>query len=84
MRRTGNRPDETWSPPTATVGTKVEQPEPSGDCDPNYSGCVPVASDVDCAGGSGNGLEYVAGPITVIGTDVYDLDRDNDGVACED
>jgi hypothetical protein len=66
------------------VGTRVEQPEPSGDCDPNYSGCVPVASDVDCAGGSGNGPEYVAGPITVIGTDVYDLDRDNDGVACED
>ncbi|WP_431606782.1 hypothetical protein [Mycolicibacterium neoaurum] len=25
-------------------------------CDPNYSGaCVPIASDVDCAGGSGNG-----------------------------
>ena len=35
-----------------TVGTKAA---PANKCDPNYSGCVPVASDVDCAGGSGNG-----------------------------
>ncbi|ORV01563.1 hypothetical protein [Mycolicibacterium canariasense] len=55
----------------------------SSDCDPNYSGCVPVASDVDCAGGSGNGPEYVQGPIKVIGDDIYDLDRDGDGIACD-
>ncbi|OBF20021.1 excalibur domain-containing protein [Mycobacterium sp. ACS4331] len=54
-----------------------------GECDSNYSGCVPVASDVDCAGGSGNGPEYVAGPISVIGDDIYELDRDGDGVACD-
>ena len=54
------------------------------DCHPSYAGaCVPIASDVDCAGGSGNGPEYVAGPITVVGPDVYGLDRDGDGVACE-
>lgn len=53
------------------------------DCDPNYDPCVPVASDVDCAGGSGNGPAYVSGPVTVIGTDIYQLDRDGDGVACE-
>ncbi|WP_416276448.1 hypothetical protein [Mycolicibacterium sp. J2] len=53
------------------------------DCDPNYSGCVPIASDVDCAGGSGNGPAYVQGPIKVIGRDIYDLDRDGDGTACE-
>jgi uncharacterized protein YabE (DUF348 family) len=37
------------------IGTKAElQAEPS--CDPNYGGaCVPIASDVDCARGSGNG-----------------------------
>lgn len=53
-------------------------------CDPNYDGaCVPVASDVDCAGGSGNGPAYVAGPVYVVGSDIYDLDRDGDGVACE-
>jgi hypothetical protein len=53
------------------------------DCDPNYSGCVPIASDVDCAGGGGNGPEYVEGPIRVIGTDIYHLDGDGDGKACE-
>lgn len=67
-----------------TVGTKVEEEEESSGCDPNYSGCVPIASDVDCSGGSGNGPEYVSGPVTVIGSDIYDLDRDNDGVGCED
>lgn len=52
--------------------------------DPNYEGaCVPIASDVDCAGGSGNGPEYVQGPVTVVGTDIYELDRDGDRVACE-
>ena len=54
-----------------------------GECDSNYSGCVPVASDVDCAGGSGNGPEYVSGPISVIGDDIYELDKDGNGVACE-
>lgn len=54
-------------------------------CDPNYEGaCVPIASDVDCAGGSGNGPEYVDGPVQVVGDDVYGLDgNDNDGVGCE-
>ena len=44
---------------------------------------MPVASDVDCRGGSGDGPEYT-GPVQVIGSDVYDLDRDGDGVACDD
>jgi len=62
------------------VGTKETQ-----QCDPNYSGaCVPIASDVDCAGGSGNGPAYVQGPVQVVGTDIYGLDRDGDGIGCED
>ncbi len=73
------------------IGTRQPQPvapappaaPQGGGCDPNYSGCVPIASDVDCAGGSGNGPAYVRGPIEVIGTDIYDLDRDGDGIACE-
>ena len=53
-------------------------------CDPNYGGaCVPIASDVDCASGRGNGPAYLSEPATVIGNDIYDLDRDNDGVGCE-
>jgi len=55
-----------------------------GSCDPNYSGaCVPIDSDVDCPGGSGNGPSYVSGPVTVIGNDIYGLDRDGNGVGCE-
>ena len=62
------------------VGTKETR-----QCDPNYSGdCVPIASDVDCAGGSGNGPAYVQGPVQVIGTDIYGLDSDDDGIGCED
>ncbi|MUK01355.1 hypothetical protein GM708_05100 [Vibrio cholerae] len=79
-----------------TVGTKapvvVAPPAPveaavpaGGGCDPNYDGaCVPIDSDVDCAGGSGNGPSYVQGPVRVIGTDIYGLDgKDGDGIGCE-
>jgi hypothetical protein len=58
-------------------------PSASASCDPNYAGCVPIDSDVDCAGGSGNGPSYAAGPVRVVGRDVYDLDRDGDGVGCD-
>ena len=58
--------------------------QPGSSCDSNYSGaCVPIDSDVDCAGGSGNGPSYVAGPVTVDGTDIYGLDRDGNGTGCE-
>jgi hypothetical protein len=61
------------------VGIKETQ-----QCDPNYSGaCVPIASDVDCASGSGNGPAYVQGPVEVVGTDIYGLDGDSDGIGCE-
>jgi micrococcal nuclease len=55
-------------------------------CHPSYAGaCVPIASDVDCGGGSGNGPAYVyETDIQVIGDDVYGLDgNDNDGIGCE-
>jgi len=64
------------------VGTKVASGG-GGNCDPNYKPCVPIASDVDCAGGSGNGPAYVQGPVQVIGTDIYGLDRDGDGIGCD-
>lgn len=68
-------------PPPMTV---APAPPSGGGCDSNYTPCVPIDSDVDCAGGSGNGPSYVSGPVTVIGTDVYGLDgNDNDGIGCE-
>jgi len=54
------------------------------ECHPSYRRvCVPIASDVDCAGGSGNGPEYVSGPVEVVGPDEYGLDRDGDGIGCD-
>ena len=62
---------------------QTETPAISAQCDPNYSDCVPIASDVDCAGGKGDGPAYVKGPVKVIGKDIYRLDGDHDGIGCE-
>lgn len=82
--------EEVTIPPIAqvtSIGSRQPAPPapaPPSNCDPNYADvCVPIASDVDCAGGSGNGPAYVDGPLRIVGTDVYDLDRDGDGVACD-
>jgi hypothetical protein len=62
----------------------VEEPFVSDACDVNYDGvCVPIAADVDCDPGSGDGPEWVQGPVVVVGVDIYDLDRDGDGVGCD-
>jgi resuscitation-promoting factor RpfB len=86
----------TVAPVRVTVATTVPATRPApvtsattqaagGGCDPNYAGaCVPVASDVDCGGGSGNGPAYTyAKNIRVTGRDIYGLDADGDGVGCE-
>jgi hypothetical protein len=70
-------------PVTRIVLKGTRKPEPTRQCDPNYGGCVPIAYDVDCAGGSGDGPAYVQGPVRVIGDDIYDLDRDGDGWGCD-
>ena len=48
------------------------------DCDPNYSGaCIPInSSDLDC--------KDVPSNIKVVGSDPHRLDRDGDGIACEE
>lgn len=82
-------PSPTPSPPPPPPPPPKPKPEPepraASQCHPNYSGaCVPIASDVDCEGGNGNGPAYVQGPVNVIGEDVYGLDgKDNDGLGCE-
>lgn len=54
-------------------------------CDPNYEGeCLTLGiGDYDCAGGSGDGPNYVYSPVTVVGVDVYGLDANNNGIGCE-
>ena len=69
---------------SATTNPKSTAAEPSGDdCDPNYTPCVPIDSDVDCSSGKGNGPSYAHGPVRVIGSDIYGLDSDGDGIGCE-
>jgi hypothetical protein len=88
--------EQVTTPPVGQVvanGTYVAPPppapapapaQPAGGCDSNYAdACVPVSSDVDCAGGGGNGPAYFDGVARIVGRDVYDLDADGDGLACE-
>jgi hypothetical protein len=51
-------------------------------CNSNYSGCIPDVSDVDCPG-DGDGPLFATEPAVVMGQDVYELDTDGDGEACE-
>jgi resuscitation-promoting factor RpfB len=52
------------------------------ECDPNYSGCVPIAADVDCIG-AGDGPVYIRMGAIVTGEDIYDLDSNGNGLACD-
>lgn len=58
---------------------------PPKNCDPSYPDvCLHDGiGDYDCAGGSGNGPNYVDGPIRVLPPDPFGLDRDGDGSGCE-
>lgn len=49
-------------------------------CTPGYSPCLPPAADWDCSQLRAKGLT----PVRVTGSDPYRLDRDKDGVGCED
>jgi hypothetical protein len=66
-------PTTTEAPPPPVVAAANQSA-----CDPNYSGaCVPTgAGDVNCPQVPGTNFQ-------VVGTDVYNLDSDNDLVACE-
>jgi hypothetical protein len=56
-----------------TIETSDEQ---ATNCDPNYTGCVPlVPYDLDCAD--------IARSVEVIGDDVHGFDGDGDGYGCE-
>jgi resuscitation-promoting factor RpfB len=63
-------------------GTTVVLVVAQNNCTPGYSPCLPIASDYDCAGGSGNGPKYVSGTVRVTGSDPYGLDANHDGIGC--
>ena len=74
----------TPTPEPAPTATPSPRPTPEASCDPNYEGaCLdPDSPDYDCEGGSGDGPDYT-GTVRIVGDDPYDLDRDGDGVACD-
>lgn len=72
------------APPPPPPPPPAPAPPANNGCDLNYAdACVPIVSDVDCAWGTGDGPAYLNGVARVIGNDVYGLDRDDDGLACE-
>lgn len=83
VRSGADGPRPAASPRPSTSSRVTPRPAASSDCTPGYRPCIPVgATDVDCAGGSGNGPRYT-GRVEVTGDDPYGLDSDHDGVGCE-
>jgi endonuclease YncB( thermonuclease family) len=80
----GTRYDPTAGVQTVAAAAKADS-SATAKCHPSYRGaCLdPAASDYDCAGGKGDGPRYVRGPIRVVGPDVFRLDGDGDGIACD-
>jgi len=72
-------------PPSTAPPAPPPTAPPARNCHPSYEGdCLKVGiGDYDCAGGSGNGPNYVQGTVRVVGPDEFDLDRDGDGLGCE-
>jgi PASTA domain len=72
-------------PPPSTAPPAPPPTAPPPNCHSSYQGeCLKVGvGDYDCAGGSGNGPNYVQGTVRVVGPDEFDLDRDGDGWGCE-
>ena len=69
------------------VQPESTDPDRARRCSSNYGGCVPDVSDIDGADvdcpGQGDGPYFADGEVVVLGPDLYGLDSDGDGVACE-
>ncbi|CAN5252778.1 hypothetical protein BH18ACT5_BH18ACT5_18940 [soil metagenome] len=79
-------PASTLAPTTTATAPPATTAAPAANCHSSYEGAclTPGIGDYDCAGGSGNGPNYVRGPVYVVGHDEFDLDgNDNDGIGCE-
>lgn len=81
---TADHPTAPSTPPpstqtSSTQTSSTQTPTGSdGSCEPGYSPCLPVTSDLDCGD-----IPDSEKPIHVTGDDPYRLDGDGDGLACE-
>jgi len=68
---------------TSTGGEDDDDPPaddpPAETCHPSYDPCLPIVGDLNCP----DVVALGAAPVTVIGPDDYELDRDHDGIGCE-
>ncbi|MEY2565996.1 MAG: hypothetical protein QOE35_525 [Actinomycetota bacterium] len=83
---TTTAPPATTAPAPAAPAITTASPAKAGACHPSYEGtCIPPAvADADCFGLNENGPWFVHEEnVRVVGPDVFHLDVDFDGVACE-
>ncbi len=71
--------------PAAPPPPPAPRVDPRAGCDPSYPDvCLrDGVGDYDCEGGSGNGPNYVHGPLRVLQPDPFRLDGNHDGTGCE-
>ncbi|HEU5046186.1 MAG TPA: hypothetical protein VFT75_18845 [Nocardioidaceae bacterium] len=83
-RFVGGTPTADHSTPASTTPDNTTAPaappptSSSGSCEPGYSPCLPVTSNLDCGD-----IPDSEKPVHVTGDDPYRLDGDGDGLACE-
>lgn len=69
-------------PPTTSSPPTTSQPpaptESGGSCEPGYSPCLPTVADLNC-----DDIPSDKTPVTVTGSDPYELDADGDGYGCD-
>jgi hypothetical protein len=72
-------------PPPPSPPPPPPQTTTQSNCDPSYPDACLIdgIGDYDCEGGSGNGPNYIHGPVTVTGSDPFGLDADGNGIGCE-
>jgi hypothetical protein len=61
---------------------------PRPDCHPSYQpradgSCIPAVANVRCARDGVDGPVLVSGRYRIVGPDVFSLDPDGDGIACD-
>jgi hypothetical protein len=83
--KTTSAPAPKPKPATSSAKPAPVRSSPRANCDSAYPDvCLRDGiGDYDCSGGSGNGPNYVDGPIQVRAPDPFGLDADHDGVGCE-
>jgi hypothetical protein len=68
------------TPPASRPRRRTHHPAPSagGTCEPGYTPCLPIVSDLDCGQ-----IDASKKPVHITGDNPYRLDADGDGLGCD-